>query len=821
MQQQYHIGSTVFGSWIIKQKIGEGSFGQVFEIQREDFGQTYRAALKVISVPQSEAELRGVLEEGMTMAEAEQYFYSVVEDIVREFALMARLKGTANIVSYEDHTVLRHPDGIGWDILIRMELLTPLLTHAYAHPFSRRDIIQLGIDICKALELCQKYNIIHRDIKPENIFVSENGDFKLGDFGIARTIEKTMSGLSKKGTYNYMAPEVYRGGDYGFGVDLYSLGIVLYRLLNKNRVPFLPPPPEPITYSSREHALAQRMGGETIPKPFYGEGRLGEIVCKATAFNPKDRYSSPMEMRQELEAILYEKEDSELIYPDGDELALAENVYASRTPISGAAPPPSGESTSNTNALFSAASGTATADRTESVWGQGTTGDRTESVFGIGHSANLDATSKTESVFGHTPAKPAAPAKRKRKTWIWIVMAAVLVIGGAVGFYFYNQQQEELAAQAAAEQRLADYNNAMQQASVLYETAPEDAIPFLRQAQELFPENTEPYVGHAYALYRAGQYAECITYIEDELALGKNYDTATQSRLSEILGAAYFEQGDYAAAASFFRLSTAGGDITVAAMRDYAVSLGRLGDITAAEEVLQRMFAAGADNDVTDYVQGESDYAQKEYLAAEQAFLTVLEDSEDVDLQRRAMRSAAEVYRDCAALPGDSPIYAPATKEVELLVWGIDAFGLQHDTTLWEMLALAYSQAYHENPEENSEYLARSAECFQRVLDLGVEKDYFYSNLYTVYYEMGDYAQAELALQSYEAAFPDDYLPHALRAMMLITIENEKAQDTRNYEQVLAEYETASSMVRSGDDQTYLLQLASLIDSLYENGWID
>lgn len=72
-------------------------------------------------------------------------------------------------------------------------------------------MIRLGIDICKALELCQKYNVIHRDIKPENIFVSGSGDFKLGDFGIARTIERASSGLSKKGTYNYMAPEVYRG----------------------------------------------------------------------------------------------------------------------------------------------------------------------------------------------------------------------------------------------------------------------------------------------------------------------------------------------------------------------------------------------------------------------------------------------------------------------------------------------------------------------------------------------------------------------------------------------------------------------------------
>ena len=251
MNHTYGIGFTVFEKWIIKHKLGEGSFGTVYEIQREDFGEVYRAALKVITVPQSDAEFQGALDEGMSRAQAEEYFYSVVEDIVREFAIMAKLKGTANVVSYEDHAVIRHKDGVGWDILIRMELLNPLLPYAYQHPMARRDIIRLGIDICKALELCQKYNVIHRDIKPENIFVSDNGDYKLGDFGIARTIERTMSGLSKKGTYNYMAPEVYRGGEYGFSVDIYSLGIVLYRLLNQNRVPFLPQPPEPITFHQR------------------------------------------------------------------------------------------------------------------------------------------------------------------------------------------------------------------------------------------------------------------------------------------------------------------------------------------------------------------------------------------------------------------------------------------------------------------------------------------------------------------------------------------------------------------------------------------
>ena len=326
---EYSIGAAVLDGWSITRLLGEGSYGRVFEIERAEFAQTYRAALKVITVPQSKAEIESILSEGMSTPQAEAYFHGIVEELMHEFSIMFKLKGTANVVSCEDLRVLEHPDGIGWDILIRMELLHPLLPYVYEHPMARRDIIRLGIDICKALELCQRYNIIHRDIKPENIFISDNGDYKLGDFGIARTIERTTSGLSKKGTYSYMAPEVYAGKEYGFSVDTYSLGLVLYRMLNKNRGPFLPQPPEAITYDNREQALARRVSGEPLPRPFYGEGRLGEIVLKACAFDPKDRYSSPQQLRQELEAILYTQTDAAVIYPDGDELTIDREPYAS------------------------------------------------------------------------------------------------------------------------------------------------------------------------------------------------------------------------------------------------------------------------------------------------------------------------------------------------------------------------------------------------------------------------------------------------------------------------------------------------------------
>ena len=794
----YEIGSIVFDKWKICRELGQGSYGTVYEIQREDFGGVYKAALKVITVPQSGKELQSVLDEGMTPPQAKQYFYSVVEDIGRECAIMSRLKGTGNIVSYEDHAVLRHPDGIGWDILIRMELLHPLLPYVYEHPMARRDIIRLGIDICKALELCQRYNIIHRDIKPENIFISDNGDYKLGDFGIARTIERTTSGLSKKGTYSYMAPEVYIGKKYGFSVDTYSLGLVLYRMLNKNRGPFLPQPPEAITYDNREQALARRVSGEPLPRPFYGEGRLGEIVLKACAFDPKDRYSSPQQLRQELEAISYEAQDAALIYPNGDELQINPSRYASGK-SSGAA-----GTAGKTNAVFS---------------------DRPQRTSG---------TNRTQGVFDASGGGSPAPVRKEKKkahrglVWVLVLVAGAAIAAGSLLLLHTRQEkQAQLAAaqqaQAQVQEQQNQYEALMEQGTQLCETDPEQALGCFEQAQALYPEEAAPYISYAYALYCAQDYERCISYIEDELGLGKAYDIEAQSQLSEILGAAYFECDDYAAAASFFRLSTAGGDITVNAQRDYAVSLGRLGDIDAAGEILSQMYAAGASGDVTDYVQAEIDYAKKEYLDAESGFQAVLNQTQDIALQKRALRSLAEVYRDCAALvrTGSSPIGNPATKAVEVLANGIETYGLRYDSTIWEMLALAYFEAYHTDPSVPQSYLRKAGECFNRVLELGVTKSYLYSNLYTIYYELQEYDLAEQTLDAYAAQYPKDYEPYAFRAMLYITLENRKEQSARDYSAAVEAYETAGQLLRSDDDATYYQQLQSLIQQLQKEGWIN
>ena len=277
----YEIGDKVLDEWVITRTIGEGSYGKVVEIERNEFGLSMKSALKIISIPGNNSELKAVMGEGVDNKSITSYFYGFVEEIIKEIAIMSELKGHTNIVTYEDHRVIPHQDHIGWDILIRMELLTSLLDYSEEHEITEQTVIKLGTDILTALEVCQKYHVVHRDIKPENIFVSATGDFKLGDFGIARELERTMSGFSKKGTYSYMAPEMYKGEKYDSRVDIYSLGIVLYRLMNHNRLPFMSLEKQFITYRDKENALNKRVAGEQMSAPVDAGTQFARIIMKA------------------------------------------------------------------------------------------------------------------------------------------------------------------------------------------------------------------------------------------------------------------------------------------------------------------------------------------------------------------------------------------------------------------------------------------------------------------------------------------------------------------------------------------------------------
>lgn len=295
--------------WEIVRELGSGSYGTVFEVHKRNFDVTVKAALKMIRIPKSNSEIREIMSEGMDEQSVTTYFEGVVKRYIKEIAVMSELKSHPNIVACEDYQVEAHAGNIGWDILIRMELLTTLTNYQLKNPMDEETVKRLAIDICEALVFCQKKGLIHRDIKPANILVDTNGRFKLGDFGGARTLDKTIGGYSKQGTEYYMAPEVYLGRPYGSTVDLYSLGLVLYRLMNGNRLPFYPAAPRPIELSHRENALAARMRGDVMPPPCNASEEFASIILKACAFDAKNRYRTAAEMLEALKNL--EKKSSE------------------------------------------------------------------------------------------------------------------------------------------------------------------------------------------------------------------------------------------------------------------------------------------------------------------------------------------------------------------------------------------------------------------------------------------------------------------------------------------------------------------------------
>ncbi len=293
----------VVPGWETVREIGRGGYGAVYEIRRIVGGEIDRAALKHISIPRSTGDVDLLRSEGMTPAEISAEFDRMADELVKEYLLMNRLIDCSNVVNCFDVRSERRKDGLGWDILIRMELLTPLLSHIETAGMSEAQAIKLGQDLCRALIFCRKHRILHRDIKPGNIMVSDDGLYKLGDFGVARTNVETGSGTVRVGTYDYMAPEVYLSEHYGAAADLYSLGIVLYWYLNRRRCPFQPLHTSAMSSEDRETARRRRFRGEPLPPPADGCEEFKRIVLKACAFDPKDRYHSPEELLRALDAL--------------------------------------------------------------------------------------------------------------------------------------------------------------------------------------------------------------------------------------------------------------------------------------------------------------------------------------------------------------------------------------------------------------------------------------------------------------------------------------------------------------------------------------
>ncbi|MGI6008158.1 MAG: hypothetical protein ACOX8E_11785 [Ruminococcus sp.] len=145
------------------------------------------------------------------------------------------------------------------------------------HKMDQETVLQMGLDICQYL----KRGTPHGEIKASSVLVTADGKFILKEENL------------------YMEPDP--------AADVYGLGMLMYRLLNKGRLPFMPAYPKQVTQEEKEHAIQRCLSGEPLPDPADGGQRIGEVLRKACNADRQMRYQTARELETALHTVLMMK----------------------------------------------------------------------------------------------------------------------------------------------------------------------------------------------------------------------------------------------------------------------------------------------------------------------------------------------------------------------------------------------------------------------------------------------------------------------------------------------------------------------------------
>ena len=317
-------------------EISSGSYGQVFNADWN--GTEY--ALKAVRLRLTDSEyaalppVQHIPDDSNEIAPEEP-----LRAYLNEVRILRRLRHHPHIVWIEDSAVLKLENEPSCYLLILMEKLESFTEYISRCKITEDLVRRIGIHLCLALEECERLSIMHRDIKPSNILTDREGNFLLADFGQARVLEKSAGSLSVQGTDSYIAPEVHNrfshDRQYDHRADLYSLGIVLYELLNHRRLPLMDPDgtAENLRDYRREKnlAIAGRLDGAPLPPPCEASEKMAALLLKACSYAPEDRFQTAKAFRTALETgeippETVEEPPSDEASPSNEEPSAAEEA---------------------------------------------------------------------------------------------------------------------------------------------------------------------------------------------------------------------------------------------------------------------------------------------------------------------------------------------------------------------------------------------------------------------------------------------------------------------------------------------------------------
>ncbi len=251
--------------------------------------------VKVISIPASQVQLDALLLTGAykDAASAMDYFKELSEGVAAEAKCLSKLAKLEGFLPYEGWQVVpMEKNQLGYHVYLVGSYKRSLDKYMSRHNMTHLGAVNLGLDLCAALAIARRAGWMYVDVKPSNIFISEEKEYRIGDLGFVRLDSLKYTSLPRKYCSPYSAPEVRDAmSTLNDTVDTYAVGMLLYQIYNNGQLP-------PEDYPAEE----------PLPAPANADYELAEIILKACAPEPKDRWENPIAMGQELVAYMQRNE---------------------------------------------------------------------------------------------------------------------------------------------------------------------------------------------------------------------------------------------------------------------------------------------------------------------------------------------------------------------------------------------------------------------------------------------------------------------------------------------------------------------------------
>ena len=297
MEKDQQLVRSIWPEWVLADLIGFGTLGRVYKAYRHGAAGDIFSAVKIVTLE---------CMSGDACTDDDSHLAGIVQCWVSEIQKLNRLGKCPNIVEIQDFSVCSSSCGNPWTVLIRMELLKNLYDDLDGRKITDQYVIQIGVDLCRALEACSVGSVAYCDIRPDNVYVNGSGVYKLG-FDLTSQMRECISDTAIM-TTKFVAPEVINKSldkdDFERVrlADIYSLGMLLYWIANGRTLPFLGHGCLH-TMEEYEDAFQRKMNGEELPPPFSVSVPLQEAILKGCAYDPLKRYRTAGNFREILERI--------------------------------------------------------------------------------------------------------------------------------------------------------------------------------------------------------------------------------------------------------------------------------------------------------------------------------------------------------------------------------------------------------------------------------------------------------------------------------------------------------------------------------------